>query len=205
MVQPTRNNPDPEGRKATLDPERWVDAHADCLYRYAIVRTGNTDTAEDLVQETFLAALSSRDTFKGGSSERTWLVGILRNKIFEYFRKTAAKAQREISAAVEDTAEDPFAKSGHWKESPMDWKSDPEQEMNRLDLWSVFRRCIQRLGSALADTFLLSEIEALSSEKICKQLEISENALWSRMHRARLNLRKCMEKNWYCETKESSG
>jgi RNA polymerase sigma-70 factor (ECF subfamily) len=52
------------------DPALWVDQHGDCLYRYALVRLGNPETAEDLVQETFLAALRAREKFAGGSSER---------------------------------------------------------------------------------------------------------------------------------------
>ena len=78
------------------DPERWVDEHGDCLYRYALVRVRVPEVAEDLVQETLLAALRSREKFGGRSSERSWLVGILKNKIVDYYRKLG----RVVDASV---------------------------------------------------------------------------------------------------------
>ena len=65
---------------ARIDPHRWVDEHGDCLYRYALVRVRTPEVAEDLVQETLLVAVRSQDKFAGRSSERSWLVGILKNK-----------------------------------------------------------------------------------------------------------------------------
>ena len=55
---------------------RWVDDHGECLYRYALVRVRKPEIAEDLVQETFLAAVRGYEKFGGRSSERSWLVGI---------------------------------------------------------------------------------------------------------------------------------
>jgi len=75
--------------------ERWVDDHGGCLYRYVLVRVREPEGAEDLVQETFLAAVRGYEKFGGRSSERSWLVGILKNKIVDYYRKLG----REISFA----------------------------------------------------------------------------------------------------------
>src|SRR5262245_12855230 len=72
---------------AKIDPRSWVDEHGDCLYRYALVRVRTPEVAEDLVQETLLAAVRSQDKFAGRSSERSWLVGILKNKVVDYYRK----------------------------------------------------------------------------------------------------------------------
>ena len=72
-----------------LQPETWVDEHADVLFRYALLRVRRSEVAEDLVQETFLAALHGRETYSGKSSVRTWMIGILRHKILDYFRRTA--------------------------------------------------------------------------------------------------------------------
>jgi len=65
---------------------RWMDDHGECLYRYALVRVRKPE-AEDLVQEAFLAAVRGFEKFGGRSSERSWLVGILKNKIVDHFRK----------------------------------------------------------------------------------------------------------------------
>jgi RNA polymerase sigma-70 factor (ECF subfamily) len=67
--------------------ENWVQTHGDYLFNFAIGQVRDTNIAEDLLQETFLAALKSQDNFSGRSSERTWLVGILRHKIFDHLRR----------------------------------------------------------------------------------------------------------------------
>ena len=66
----------------------WVDAHADYLFNFAIGQVRDANTAEDLVQDTFLAAVKAQNSFGGRSSARTWLVGILRHKIYDHLRKT---------------------------------------------------------------------------------------------------------------------
>ena len=66
----------------------WVDAHADYLFNFAIGQVRDAYTAEDLVQDTFLAAVKAQNSFGGKSSARTWLVGILRHKIYDHLRKT---------------------------------------------------------------------------------------------------------------------
>ena len=63
----------------------WVDAHADYLFNFAIGQVRDVSVAEDLVQDTFLAAVKAQNTFGGKSSERTWLVGILRHKIYAQY------------------------------------------------------------------------------------------------------------------------
>jgi len=78
---------------SSANPEAWVDEHGDCLYRYAVMRVRHPEVAEDLVQETLLAAVRTQTSFRGTSSERSWLYGILKNKICDHFRKRA----REVS------------------------------------------------------------------------------------------------------------
>ena len=70
--------------RVSLNPENWVDQYSNALYTYAIVRVRKPDVAEEMVQETFLAALQALKRFKGRSSEKTWLIGILKHKIIEY-------------------------------------------------------------------------------------------------------------------------
>src|SRR5439155_1792701 len=75
------------------DPERWVELYGDYLFKYALIRLRDAGKAEDAVQETFLAALRGGKSFAGRAAERTWLVGILKNKICDHYRK----ASRETS------------------------------------------------------------------------------------------------------------
>ncbi|MDH5627721.1 MAG: sigma-70 family RNA polymerase sigma factor, partial [Candidatus Krumholzibacteria bacterium] len=76
-----------EHEKQAIDPKNWVDEHGDALFRFAILRVRNEELAADLVQDTFLSALKARDGFRGGSTLRTWLTGILKHKIIDHYRK----------------------------------------------------------------------------------------------------------------------
>ncbi len=76
-----------EKKKQILEPQKWVERYGDYLYNYTIVRVNDQAKAEDLVQETFLAGLKGRDGFQGKSSERTWLISILKRKIIDTYRK----------------------------------------------------------------------------------------------------------------------
>src|SRR3974377_1165209 len=72
---------------ALSDPGRGVAEHGDYLFKYALVRLRDVSKAEDAVQETFLAALKGGKSCAGLSAEKTWLVGILKNKVSDYYRK----------------------------------------------------------------------------------------------------------------------
>ena len=73
---------------AGSDPEQWLDQHGDALYAFALLRVQQPAVAEDLVQDTLLAAFSGRERFGGGAQERTWLIGILKHKIIDHLRKS---------------------------------------------------------------------------------------------------------------------
>ena len=177
-----------------MSPERWVDEYSDVLFRFAYIRTGDRDTAEDLAQETFVAALQGYHQFQGRSSLQTWLISILRNKISEHFR--LSRRQPVNSSEIDSEGQD-FFENGKWKESPLRWTAKAEDEVNRKEFGSVLSGCMGHLTPALADAFILCEMELMDTEEICCQLKISSTGLWSRLHRARLNLRHCLEINWF--------
>lgn len=186
---------------STLDPERWVDEHGDYLFHYAFSRLRNQCLAEDFVQEALLAALRSRDRYAGRSTERTWLTGILRNKMLDHFRK----AGRETSFSdLEFFAEDeskPFenpAFPDHWvaDAAPSEW-TDAGSSLDRDEFWRVFQSCTTRLPERIARVFLMREVDHLESDEICGALNISPNNLWVMLHRARMALRQCLEEHWF--------
>src|SRR5262245_1094360 len=92
----------------------WVNAHADYLFNFAFGQVRDTGIAEDLVQETFLAALKARDRFAGESSERTWLVGILRHKIYDHLRKTCRERAVRVDPLPAHDADDAWDESLLW-------------------------------------------------------------------------------------------
>lgn len=186
-------------RTPAVNPESWVDQHGDYLYSFALLRLRDHELAEEIVQETFLAALKARQNFAGQSSERTWLVGILKHKIVDHYRR----ARREQPVAdIEGGADELFREAGewagHWTEegAPQEWANDPSQLLEQEEFWKVFNRCLAQLPQRLAEAFTLREIDGYSSEEICAILAISPNNLWVMLHRARAMLRRSLEVHW---------
>lgn len=186
------------------DPDVWVERHADALYRYALLRLRNQELAEDIVQETFLAALKARSTFEGQSSERTWLIGILKHKIIDHFRRCS----REITCLQDcemlaSEQEDSFRAAGewigHWKPeaAPSEWNAGPEALLEQRDFWEVFEQCLAHLPGRMAAAFVLRELEELSTEEICETLNITPSNFWVMIHRARMHLRRCLETKYF--------
>ena len=181
----------------------WLDQHGDYLFKYAIFRLRDDTAAEDAVQETFLAALKAYDKFEGRGSERTWLVGILKHKIIDHFRRAGREAP--LGEGGEDAPEhrEFFERTdewvGHWNadHAPSDWHATPAELIERSDFWKVFSDCLSPLPQRTASAFTLREVDGLTSEEICDALSISVSNLWVMLHRARLHLRNCLEINWF--------
>lgn len=174
----------------------WLLEHGDYLYRFALARLRDTHMAEDVVQETLIAAIQS-DTYAGNSAPRTWLTGILKHKIIDLMRRQ----MREQPLDGEDLSDTPgmdefFADDdGHWVEKPQFWAA-PEDELEQKQFLAVLQQCMDRLPSKLARIFLLREVQEEDNEDICKELEISATNAWVMLYRARMGLRKCLELNW---------
>ena len=180
------------------NPEKWVDEYGDYLYRYALTRVRDSKIAEDIVQETFLAAFHARDTFSGKSSEKTWFVGILKHKIIDYYRKTSREQPvSDFTSEKDETIEELFDRAGHWKIGPEKWNMNPETVFEQDEFWEVFQNCLNKLQSRVADAFSLREIEGLDTQEVCDILNISKANLWVILHRARSRLRRCLEINWF--------
>jgi RNA polymerase sigma-70 factor (ECF subfamily) len=181
-------------------PERWVDEHGDALFRYAYARLRDRAVAEDLVQETLLGALRAHANFAGQSAERTWLIGILKHKLADYWRKR----EREISPAAssdednDDVLDRLFdnASNGHWRTQPSIW-SDPDAALQDRQFHRVLADCLAGLPPTQAQVFHLCEIDGIDSGDACKVLDVTPTNLWVMLHRARLRLRQCLENNWF--------
>lgn len=181
------------GQRPPVDPERWLQDHGDSLFRYAFSRVHRRDVAEDLVQETLIAALRNHRGFSGGSSEKTWLFGIMKHKIVDHFRSYS----REVLTDQPDTADQNFDSRGVWTTAPQEWTKGPDSSYNQREFWMIFTRCLATLSAGQQSVFVLRELEGLSTEEICKVLQISSTNLWVRLHRARLQLRRCLEEHWF--------
>jgi RNA polymerase sigma-70 factor, ECF subfamily len=184
------------------DPEKWVEEHGDYLFRCALLRVRDQVIAEDLVQETLLAALQARERFAGQSSERTWMIGILKHKIIDRFRKDVREQPAEDPQRMTEIPEEDetFDKDGHWRldqTAPMDWPDHPGAVLERKQFWESLRRCLTTLPPNMAQVFTLRELDELESDAICTTLHISSSNLWVLLHRARKQLRQCLEVNFF--------
>ena len=173
-------------------PDRANDglaAHGDYLFNLAVGQVRDPLVAEDLVQETFLAALKARDRFAGRSSNRTWLVGILRHKIFDHLRRVC----RERSVHVDNQSARPDQEA--WDDSVL-WAHEaageclePSRRMELAELREALEMAVGKLPPRIAQVFQLYEIEERPNREVCDQLKISESNLWVMLHRARKQLR----------------
>ncbi len=177
------------------NPDLWVDLYGDYLFRYAQSRVNASAMAEDLVQETFLSALHSYANFDGKSSERTWFVSILKHKIIDHYRKQGRQAKYFESPGVSED----FQENGFWKldQAPGDWGEHPEEQLQQKEFILILRECLKALPKKIAAVFTLKEMEGLDSKSICKELDITSSNLWVMLHRARHQLRKCLDMNWF--------
>lgn len=185
-----------------LNPENWLSAFADELYGYSIHKTGNKDLAEDLVQETFLAALKSMEVFKGQCSERTWLFRILKNKIADHYRKASTKYEVSNSSFETNNSsylDTYFTKEGDWKENalPKDWGMDLSSSIENKELGIAIQTCVEKLPGSQKQLIVLKLLEEEETETICKELKISPSNYWVKIHRAKLQLRACLERTWF--------
>lgn len=180
------------------NPQQWVDLYADDLYAYALKIIPHPDQAENLIQETFLAALKSKDSFKGNSAEKTWLIGILRHKITDHLR--AKYRETPVSnLAPEDVSVEAFFDqiNGAVKKNPGSWDIQTDQLLNKEEFWKTFEDCLKRLPPKTAEAFSLSNMEEMKAKEICKVLNVTPTNLWSLLHRARIQLRQCLQINWF--------
>jgi len=180
------------------DPVRWVDLYGDALYNYALSRVNDTDTAKDLVQETFLSGLNNLSGFRGESAEKTWLYSILKNKIIDHYRKKKNTQPIETTMVSESYF---FEDGGHWSEHQPknDWEAKNTDSFSSDEFLSVLQECKQKMTSLQQAVFTLKIQEEMESEMICKELGISSSNYWVILHRAKLQLRECLEKNWMNE------
>lgn len=181
------------------DPSTWVDQHGDYLFRYALMRLRDKSRAEEAVQETFLAALQGRAKFGGQSSEKTWLVGILKHKIIDHFRKQRREVSIDEIELLPVEKEQHFRTAGewvgHWTEeaAPAEWGADPVKTLQRKEFWQALEKALSTLPPRLAQVFILREMDEMSSDEICQALGITESNLWVMLHRSRMQLRRALE------------
>jgi RNA polymerase sigma-70 factor (TIGR02943 family) len=183
-----------------LEPRNWVATHADYLYSYAIVRLNDEEQAKDLVQETFLAALQKVDKFEGKSSERTWLTAILKYKIIDVYRKksSALVVNADVQHAEQEESDFFEPEYGHWtkEHAPTSFGIDDRDPMINKEFNNILERCMKKLPALWLSIFTMKHMDDQPTDVICSELKVTQSNFWVIIHRTKLNLRACLQKNW---------
>jgi RNA polymerase sigma-70 factor (TIGR02943 family) len=194
---------DPPLKAASLFADRPEDDLAELrreMLKFASLQLRDSAAAEDAVQEAIAAALSGQRSFENRSRLKTWVFGILRNKIVDIIRERARmpNAQQWVEEIPDNAYDDLFNENGFWQEDmrPASW-CDPEQSFSNRQFWAVFEICLTRLPESTARVFMMREMLGFETEEICKELSISPTNCWVVLHRARMGLRLCLDERWF--------
>ncbi|MEJ2453578.1 MAG: sigma-70 family RNA polymerase sigma factor [Candidatus Thiodiazotropha sp.] len=175
----------------------------DDLVRFAILQLRDPSQAEDAVQETLIAAMQAIEQFQGRSSLKTWVFSILKRKIIDTMRARRRElAVSNMSSTGDDEREfdDLFNRRGFWatEHKPHRW-TEPEDSLEQQQFWRIFELCLDHLPARTAQVFSMRELLGLDTDEICKELEITSSNCWVILHRARMGLRLCLEKQWFTQ------
>lgn len=179
------------------DPAGWPDAYGDRLFRYALSRLRDPRAAEEAVQDALLTAFEKRASFRGDSSELTWLTGFLRFKILERLRG----AGREVPLVEEPEGDEGFEPGGHWKSGagPRDWGGDPVALAESAEFGAALRACLDGLAKAVARAFVLRDMEGVGHHETAEALGVTPQHAAVLLYRARMRLRRCLERNYFAK------
>jgi len=178
----------------------WVNKFTGELLSWARHKTSDIQTAEDLVQETFLAAAEKLHTFRNDSEPKTWLYGILNNKISDFY-KSQSKKQKHFTVLTNDTLEQFFDEKEHWRKesAPHEWDADESHLLDNEEFNRIFAECLEELHPQWHACITMKFLEEKSPRVVCQELGISDTNYWQILHRAKLRVRNCLEKNWFQE------
>lgn len=199
-LEPTHMNNSKEKAAQEIITE-WVNEYGDYLFQWAYHKTGNVNTSEDLVQESFLAAVKNYSKFKGNSSPKTWLVRILNNKIIDYYRKNAKKMLSIDDLEVQNAKQftDSFFDSGdNWEANGLEGAWENENHLlDNPSFSQTMKVCIEDLPPKWRMAVLSKYIMEKEAILICQELNITKSNYWQVIHRSKLLLKKCLELKWF--------
>ena len=178
------------------DPEFWVEEYSDYLFGFAYSRLNDIHKAEDVLQETFLAAFKSIDNFDGRVPIKFWLRGIMKNKIVDSIKKDLKELNERELGGFPELNSKIYKRSGIFTQKVEPWDFDPSKSFEKDEFWKTFSVCLEKMKDPLRSIYMLKEIDGMKTEEICKEFSITQENLWVMTHRARKLMKHCLNNNW---------
>ncbi len=188
-------NPIASDQSPGLAQHQWILPHLPALTRYALMRLRQRQDAEDAVHDTVLAAIRGQASFRGASQQRTWLIGILRNKIADRLQTLA----RDPETNQEFDAQH-WTRLGKWRMVPGRWAEDPEAASERGELRRLINFCLAALPVRTANALLFRLVDGMEASETAATLAVTPGNLAVLLHRARLRMRDCLERQGLGQT-----
>jgi RNA polymerase sigma-70 factor (ECF subfamily) len=181
-------------KKDTINAEKWMDNYYNFLKNYTKARVSNTLDVEEIISDTFLAALKSKDNFQQKSTERTWLVAILKHKIIDYYRREGSyKGRMRKYTMSHEEYQDAF----HYTTAITESEASTLSDIHIENLEHVLKKSLTQIPVSQAKVLKLRVYDELNTEEICDKLSISKNNAWVLMSRARKAIAMYLEKYDY--------
>lgn len=184
-----------------IDNEFLTEIRRDML-RFASLQLRDDSLAEDVVQEALMGALANAKEFAGRSAVKTWVFGILRNKIVDQIRHQSRTINVSALSPEEDSLDQSFESlfeaNARWTPAarPTGW-GDPEEALRQQRFWDVFDACLKHLPENTARVFMMREFMEFETTEVCQELNITTSNCNVILHRARNALRKCLDGSWF--------
>jgi RNA polymerase sigma-70 factor (ECF subfamily) len=167
--------------------EQIVSEHAPRIYNLARRMLGNEADAQDVTQEVLMQVVRKLPTFRGEAAFGTWLYRVTVNAALAFRRKRALREEGRVYNPLDDFQED----GGH-RQPVRSWRTAPEKALLNHESHQIIEEAITQLPEIYRDVFVLADVEQLPNPEIVRLLGLSLPAVKSRLHRARLLMRKTL-------------
>lgn len=181
--------------------DRFVETYRQKLFQYTLLMCGHREDAEEVAQETLLKVFEKLDQLREPEHMKAWVFRIARNTCFMKRRKSVFAPVEELSL---DELMPRLGEDGNSRRLEIaDWSALPEDLAINSQLGAILRRAIEELPEIYRAVILLRDVEELSTEETAQILDVTEETVKTRLHRARLAVRQSLDKYLRTESKPS--
>jgi RNA polymerase sigma-70 factor (ECF subfamily) len=166
---------------------RLVLAYQDLVYIHAFRLIGEEESADDATQNTFISAYNHLGSFRGGSF-KAWLLRIVTNACYDELRRRKRRPTVPLEP-LDDAGEE--VESASWMVDPVD---QPEEQVQRIELQNAIQHCLDNLPNDFRSTVIMVDVQGLDYFEAAKALGKPIGTIKSRLARARLRLRDCLNR-----------